>query len=284
VSDLGLERSLAEALQDGRTMHDETHLSGGHVLAVNQVPARRDGRLLGSVVTLRDHTELRAIAGELDSVRGFAEALRAQAHEAANRLHSVVTLIELGREQDAVRFATTELALTAELSDRLLNTVREPVLAALLLGKTAQARERGVDMSVSEATQVGPLSLDVRDLVTVLGNLVDNAIDAAAVAPQPRSVEVMLRTDARQLTIQVRDSGPGIELENLQAVFTRGWSTKQATGPHGRGLGLALVRQVVNRHGGTIEVRTDAGAVFEVRLPMSVAEADPVLSSRVAGQ
>ena len=251
---------------------------------MNQVPARRDGRLLGSVVTLRDHTELRAIAGELDSVRGFAEALRAQAHEAANRLHSVVTLIELGREQDAVRFATTELALTAELSDRLLNTVREPVLAALLLGKTAQARERGVDMSVSEATQVGPLSLDVRDLVTVLGNLVDNAIDAAAVAPQPRSVEVMLRTDARQLTIQVRDSGPGIELENLQAVFTRGWSTKQATGPHGRGLGLALVRQVVNRHGGTIEVRTDAGAVFEVRLPMSVAEADPVLSSRVAGQ
>ena len=81
------------------------HLVGDRVLVVNRAPARWDGRMLGSVVTLRDHTELQALAGELDTVRGLAEALRAQTHEAANRLHTVVSLIEIGRTErgDRVR-------------------------------------------------------------------------------------------------------------------------------------------------------------------------------------
>lgn len=101
------------------------------------------GEQRGTVVTLRDHTELQALSGELDSERGFTQALRSQAHEAANRLHTVVSLIELGRAQDAVGFATAELELAQVLTDRVVGAVAEPVLAALLLGKAAQANERG---------------------------------------------------------------------------------------------------------------------------------------------
>ncbi len=145
------------------------------------------------MTTLRDHTELRELTGELDSVRGLAEALRSQAHEAANRLHTVVSLVEPGRTAEAVELATAELELAQLLTDRLLSAVEEPVLAALLLGKASQAAERGVDLRIDDNTAVTSTPLDARDLVTLVGNLVDNAIDAAVAGATPRWVEVSIQ-------------------------------------------------------------------------------------------
>ena len=116
------------------------------MLVVNTAPARWQGREVGTVVTLRDHTELQAVTGELDTVRGLAESLRSQNHEAANRLHTVVSLIEMGRTEEALDFATEELEVAQLLTDRVVGAVDDPVLAALLLGKTAQAAERGVEL------------------------------------------------------------------------------------------------------------------------------------------
>ncbi|WP_369127355.1 sensor histidine kinase, partial [Nocardia cerradoensis] len=110
------------------------------------------------VLTLRDHTELRGVLGELASVRSFAESLRAQAHEAANRLHTVVTMVELGRHREAVEFATAELELSQALIDRLTGALGDPVLVALLLGKVDQAAERGVELTVAEDTALDSLA------------------------------------------------------------------------------------------------------------------------------
>src|SRR4029453_8631376 len=115
--------SLGAALQEGRERVRALHPTGRRGLVVNQAPARWQGRELGTVVTLRDHTDLQALTGELDSVRGFAESLRAQAHEAANRLHTVVSLIELGRVDQAREFATAELAVAQHLTDRVVEAV-----------------------------------------------------------------------------------------------------------------------------------------------------------------
>ena len=115
------------------------------------------------------------MTGELDVVRGLTESLRAQNHEAANRLHAVVSLIEMGRADRAVDFATEELRVAQELTDRVVGAVREPVLAALLLGKTAEAAERGIDLVVDGAVLADELPVRARELVTVVGNLVDNA-------------------------------------------------------------------------------------------------------------
>ena len=282
VADLGLDPALTALLGSGRDAHDETHLAGPRVLAVNQSKAMRDGRDLGTVVTLRDHTELRALAGELDSARAFADALSASAHEAANRLHTVVTLIELDRPADAVRFATTELAASQGLIDRLLGAVGDEAVAALLLGKISQAAERGVEISISEDTAAPELAVPNRDLITILGNLIDNAVDAAAAGEAPHRVAVGLcsgsgpgggpasgpRPDSDDgLRIQVSDSGHGIEPEHSDAIFTRGWSTKNEAG---HGIGLALVRRSVDRNGGEIVVADDpvlGGAMITVRLP-----------------
>jgi two-component system CitB family sensor kinase len=226
VTELGLDPALTALLGSGRDAHDETHLAGPRVLAVNQSKAVRNGRDLGTVVTLRDHTELRALAGELDSARAFADALSASAHEAANRLHTVVTLIELDRPADAVRFATTELAASQGLIDRLLGAVGDEAVAALLLGKISQAAERGVEISISEDTAAPELAVPNRDLITILGNLIDNAVDAAAAGEAPHRVAVSVCYEP----VSGRGGGLGGELSGGSTVWLSG---EQGSGPNG---------------------------------------------------
>jgi sensor histidine kinase regulating citrate/malate metabolism len=283
VAELGLPAPLTGALLASQPRVDEVHLTADRVLVVNTSPVS-GGERRGTVVTLRDVTELQSLMGELDSERGFTQALRSQAHEAANRLHTVVSLIELGRAEEAVEFATAELELAQALTDQVVAAVSEPVLAALLLGKTAQANERGVELEVSDDSHLDdsllPAGLPARDLVTILGNLIDNAVDAAqgsararvTVTAYTRDEEGASGADAGQgaeLVLRVADTGSGVDPAHAEAVFRRGFSTKPA-GPGGRGLGLALVRQAVHRHGGTLAV-TEAeggGACFEARLPL----------------
>jgi two-component system CitB family sensor kinase len=232
---------------------------------VSAAAVRSGTRSLGTVVTLRDHTEMQALTGQLDAERGFADSLRSAAHEAANRLHTVVTLVELGRTGQAVAFATEELRAAQQLTDRVVGAVREPVIAALLLGKTAEAAERGVELSIGQDSALDDVALDSRDLVTILGNLLDNAVEAAMSGTSPARVHVHLRAEDGTFLVRVADSGPGLGAETAQDVFRRGWTTKG----DGRGLGLAMAGQAVRRLGGTIEVGHDGeGAVFTVRLPL----------------
>jgi sensor histidine kinase regulating citrate/malate metabolism len=268
IDTLRLPESLGEALALGEERTDEIHLTGDRVLVINQARAHWDGAELGTVVTLRDHTDLQSLTGELDSVRGFAESLRSQAHEATNRLHTIVSLIELGRPEQALGFAAAEIAVAQELTDQVVGAVREPVLAALLLGKVAQASERGVELVVAANADVPEGLLPPRDLVTIVGNLLDNAIEAAVAGPPPRAVEIDARATASELVLKVSDSGTGLSPADVTMAFRRGWSTKPDDRSIGRGLGLALVGQAVRRHGGQIDV---ADAVFTVRLPVTSA-------------
>ncbi|RLV69661.1 Two-component system sensor kinase [Streptomyces sp. CBMAI 2042] len=288
VDELALPAPLTGALLASEARVDELHLTAERVVVVNTRPVV-GGERRGTVVTLRDHTELQALTGELDSERGFTQALRSQAHEAANRLHTVVSLIELGRVEEAVEFATAELELAQVLTDRVVGAVEEPVLAALLLGKAAQANERGVELELAEDSLIDdgalPASLAQRDLVTILGNLINNAVDAASegeghgaagAVPAQRTaaqggagrarVTVTALADGRELLLRVSDTGAGIGPEEADEVFRRGWSTHGA----GRGLGLALVRQAAHRNGGSVELdrAPEGGARFTVRLPL----------------
>ncbi|MBY8878688.1 sensor histidine kinase [Actinacidiphila acidipaludis] len=269
-------RPLDELLPPGRTTDvlagraegaDLLTVSGGRVLVANRMPTE-DG---GAVVTLRDRTELEQLGRELDSTHGLLEALRAQDHEHANRLHTVLGLLELGLNDAAAEYvaevADTHRASAEEVADR----VHEPLLSALLVGKAAIAAERGVALRISSATWLPDRVVDPRDLVTVLGNLIDNALDAAASA-----VEVELRAERKTLVLRVSDDGPGVPPDLRDRIFTEGWTTKQAPAHRGRGLGLALVRRLAERYGGIARVgaRAGGGAVFTVVLPEALASAE----------
>lgn len=274
VDGIGLPDTLGAALATGGARTDEIHLTADRIVVVNQAPASLGKRRLGTVVTLRDHTELRALVSELQTIRGFADSLNAQAHEAANQLHTVIALIELGRADEALEYASTELEVAQHLTDVVLGAIAVPELAALVVGKAAEAAERGVELRLDPDTSIPVGVADPRDLVTIVGNLLDNAIDATVDAPAPRLVRLGATRDGDELVLHVADSGPGLDVEAAERAFTRGWSTKPLDGRMGRGLGLALVRQAAHRYGGSVGVGVDAmaggtpGAVFTVRLPV----------------
>lgn len=251
LADLGLAPALVEAARGRAATDDELYLAGDRLLLVSAAPADWDGRAVGAVVTLRDHTELRGVTGELEAVRRLTESLRAQNHESANRLHTVVSLIEMGRAEEAVDFAVEELQVAQLLADHVVAAVDDPVASALLLGKTADAAERGVELQVvgvwPESARLSP-----RDLVTVLGNLVDNALDAVAASPLG---ERRVRVTLGERRLAVGDSGPGLPEHDLDAVLEAGWTTKVAADPTvGRGVGLALVAQAARRTGARLRL------------------------------
>jgi two-component system CitB family sensor kinase len=266
ATDTSLPAPLVERVMSGRTAVDEMYVVGDKTLVVNQQPSMWEGKRLGTVMTLRDQSELQSLGGQIASLQGFADSLRAQMHESANQLHTVVTLVELGRTDEAVDFATAELRASQALTDRLMSAIQEPVLAALLLGKISQAAERGVELRVTDDSELTPSTFDPSELVTVCGNLIDNAIDAAMLSEPPHLVDVTVKPIGDDLLIRVHDSGPGLDAQTLELALQRGWSTKEH-GEYGRGLGLALVNQIVRRHAGDMLVHGPPGTTFDVRLP-----------------
>ena len=276
VADLGLAEPLVAALTDDLPHEDELHVTSARVLVLNRGPATWRGRLLGHVATLRDRTDLEALTGELDSARGLTDALRSQAHESANRLHTIVSLIELGHTDRALAFATEELQVSQVLTDRVVGAVDEPVLTALLLGKAAEAHERGIAFEIEPGARWPREVAPTRDVVTIVGNLIDNALDAVAGetgTPRPeRHVSFDSRVDGAYAVLEISDDGPGLPPGAVKDAFRRGWSTKEQGSAGRRGIGLALVGQTVDRLGGTLEVSGPPGATFTVRLPVGASD------------
>jgi two-component system CitB family sensor kinase len=261
------ERLLGEdltTLEPGELRDDAPLIAGDRVLLASSRAVERDGRRVGTVVTLRDRTEVETLARELGAVKALADALRAQTHEAANRLHVIAGLVELGRTEEAIELAGSEAASAQDLLGRLGEGIEEPVLVALLLGKTATARERGVTLRVEPEARLCA-GFPPTELATIVGNLVDNALEALG-PDRDGTVSMTLRDDGETATIEIRDDGPGLPKEVLERIFEPGVTTKPP-GAVGRGLGLALVRRAATALGGTVEARNDGGAVFTVRLP-----------------
>lgn len=258
----------------GRVAGDDLlTVSGGRVLIANRMPTD-DG---GAVATLRDRTEVEQLGRELDATRGLIDALRAQDHEHANRMHTLMGLLELQMHDEAVEFVTEVVGVHRATAEQVTERIHDPLPAALLVGKATVAAERGVSLRISPATLLPDRVVDPQGLVTVLGNLVDNALDAAAGSEDP-CVEVEVRAEGRTVVLRICDSGPGVPPEQRELVFTEGWTTKEPPAHGRRGLGLAMVRRLAERQGGSARVTesADGGAEFTVVLPEALAETERV--------
>ena len=279
VAELGLPPSISALIASRARIVEESHLAGDRVLLVNQEPAKptgaRSGTSLGSLTTLRDLTEVQRLSGELESVRTLSDALRSQTHEYANRLHTVVSLLELGRTREAIELIAQETETSQSLADELVGASSEPALAALLLGKVAQAGERGVELRLGVDDELEASALSASELVSVVGNLVDNALDAAAGGASPARVSVRLTIDraAGVIELTVTDSGAGIDPDHLHHIFDRGFSTKPP-GSSGRGFGLEVVRDTLARRGGVVDVASSGvkGTRFVARWPLAMGD------------
>lgn len=273
-----LEASMLALLRaDGETS-ERMLLAGERILLGKRSHAEVDGQSVGVVLILRDRTELLQTLRELDGARDVTQALRAQAHEFSNRIHVISGLIEMGCTQEAIEFIAGTGRGGPLTQAAVAPGIANPDVIALLLAKTTTSEERGVQLVVDPASEVA--EDESSDLVTLLGNLIDNAVDASAPSG---TVEVTLRRDDRGTVITVQDDGPGIPEEDRGRVFDSGWSTKGSDGT--RGIGLALVRRVARRRGGDVTVSTSAlgGARFDVRLPCPTTRPDQRLAATAQG-
>src|SRR4051794_20552548 len=272
LDDLDLGPQVVEVLSAQESGPDRLVLVGGRVLAFNRRPMRSRGSVIGSVTTLRDRTELSALERELGSSRVTSDTLRAQTHEFANQLHTVSGLLHLEEYDEVLRFVDGVRLSRTALYDEVTSRVADATVAALLIAKASLATERGVELRLVPESHVGKVYGTLsRDLTTVVGNLVDNALDAASSTPRDdkRRVDVLVLERDGVVEVRVSDSGPGVP--DQEEVFRQGWTTKSTPEDGGRGFGLALTRLVCRRRGGDVTVRNEGGAVFTATLPIAAA-------------
>ncbi|UKA60053.1 sensor histidine kinase [Arthrobacter sp. FW306-2-2C-D06B] len=258
-------------------------VAGGRVLVANARKALHRKEDLGWVVMLRDRTELQELTRQLDAVGTMSAALRAQRHEFANQLHTIAGFMSIGQHGQAKDYlarisATGPLKFPVQQAELL----QDPYLQAFVGAKSVEADERGVALRIGPETLVREHVTEPQDVTTVLGNLIDNAVNAAvAGSSTQRWVELELLDepgpDGGTLHIVVADSGDGLGGIEPERVFVEGFTTAEAADggiarAGGQGLGLALVRQLARRRGGDVRVLEPGspggpGAVFMATMP-----------------
>ena len=273
VHDLGLDPVVAELLggSDAEIL-DAVALVGTRVVVFNRRSARSKGRGIGSVTTMRDRTEMVSLQSQLSSNLSITDALRAQTHEFTNQLHTISGLVQLGEYDEVTTLVGTLTHRRTQVGRFVDQRIDAPAVAALLLAKDSAAAERGVTLELDPSSSLPALTPeDSADLATIVGNLIDNAVDAVAGGTDPKVV-VLFGGDDEAIEVRIRDNGPGVPEELRSAIFVRGFSTKPDV-LGGRGIGLPLVRLICNQRGGRVLMEdSDAGAVFRITFPVRKGE------------
>ncbi len=268
-------RKLADILPEGRLLDvlsgrirgtDEVIVTDEYLLAVNHMRVELGGHNIGSVVTVRDRTEVEGLVRELHAINGLTEALRAQEHEYANQLYVIMGLTEMGEYDEVLSYLARVSNTPSSIARGLKSRIESPQLAALLLAKITVAAEQQISLVVTDDSFLSASPDHERTLLTIVGNLIDNAIDAVSEQDGPREIVITMQ-EVDGVRLVVRDNGPGIPAEHLDDLLLDGYSTKAPRAGTRRGLGLAIVSRLVFRAGGSISITSTSGARFEVTLP-----------------
>lgn len=257
---------LLDVLRSKNAEYDQEELLNGVAVVMNRVPVNVGDRTVAAIATFRDRSEIKRMAEELTGVRNYVEALRSQTHEFMNKLHVVLGLVRLKAYDELVAYIARISSEQDAETDFVAQHIKEPVLAGFWIGKLSRARELGIRLDLKPDSYIPRLdNIEfTNDLITILGNLLDNAMEALLGASQ-RQVEVLLLQNEGYVRIEVRDTGPGIPPELWEVIFQKGFSTKDED----RGFGLALVQKVLDRHEATLtfDSSPELGTTFRVAIP-----------------
>ena len=236
-------------------------------MLINTVPMLEKGEIIGAVASFRRRDELDILAKQFSQVKGYSEMLRAQTHEYSNKLHTIAGLIQTDHNREALELICQETAGYQGLIAFLAKAVPYPVLAAFIIGKYNHAQELRIEFEIDPDSQLKdvPSELSREKLVTILGNLIDNAFDAALQGENQTKVKLSMTDAGNDLVFEIEDSGTGIPTERSEQIFKRGFTTKQ----NDRGQGLYLVEKALKDLGGQITLGNSdlGGALFSVFIP-----------------
>ncbi|BES72295.1 sensor histidine kinase [Marinobacter nanhaiticus D15-8W] len=250
------ENNLMTALETGESAFDQEVWLQGQQMIVNRLPVKQGDETIGVVASFRLRDELDQVSRQLTRIQQYADTLRSQTHEYSNKLHTIAGLIQIGANEEALALIGNEVSDHQALIHLLLEAVPDPVLAGCLLGKYNRAREMGLKLVIDPDSQMAdvPPKLPRDQLVSVLGNLIDNALEATRQFHGEGGLVHLSMTDlGHDLIFEVEDQGPGIPPDQHERIFERGVTNKQ-DGDHG--IGLYLVRQFVDRWGGSVTVES----------------------------
>lgn len=268
IEDLFPNTKMYEVLSAGDVVRDDEMVLNNRLVIVNRTPIfGEDGSIVGVVASFRDKTEITEMLNALSEVREYSEDLRAQTHEYTNKLYVLSGLLQLGHFKEAIELIQTESQLNIDQNKVLHRQIKDKNVQAIILGKIGKASEKKIDFEIDDNSFLGhlPKQLGVGKLITILGNLIDNAMEATAMKKYKHVL--FFATDVgRDIIFEIADNGEGIADEDISQIFELGYSTK---GKADRGYGLAIVKKTVDELGGQIEVynQPKSGAVFSVFIP-----------------
>jgi len=260
---------MLEVLKSGEEQFDQELIIGDIEVIVNRVPIWQNDRVAGVVSSFRRKDEIDRMAQELTQIQEYSEVLRTQTHEYSNKLHTLAGLIQLGSHQEALDLIGRETSGYQELLGTLAETVPEPLLSAIILGKYNRAQELRINFQLDPESRMIdiPKKINREKIVTILGNLLENALEAAQENTSGKRMVQLSMTDfGNDLIFEVEDSGSGIEDESVDLSLQHGFTTKSGTG---RGIGLSLVHENLKYLGGHLTVvRSSLGGMrFTIYIP-----------------
>jgi two-component system sensor histidine kinase DcuS len=258
--------SLRRVSQTGQALQDQEIDCNGRLLLCNTFPVRSQSAVIGAISTFRDKTEVRELMQRMDGMVSYVDALRTHSHEFMNKLHVILGLLHMKRYDKLEEYVLQTAQNYQTDIGAIQNKIKSPVIAGFLLGKINRAKETGFTLTLADECQVPdtPNTEQVTVLITVLGNLIENALDAMS-SQAEGEVGLLMHYQNGWLSCEISDDGPGIDPARLENIFTKGFSTKGEN----RGVGLFLARQQLEKLGGDITVESEPGVFtqFFVQIP-----------------
>ncbi|XXM72557.1 DcuS/MalK family sensor histidine kinase [Lysinibacillus sphaericus] len=248
---------LEAVMETGKPELDEEQTINGVSILVNRVPLKVNGEVVGAISTFRDKTEVNQLAEQLTGVKSYAEALRTQSHEFMNKLHVILGLVKMEDYTRLKQYIKELVSINMDEVSAISSNIKDSVLAGFIMGKLSYAREKGVELTIDchsvipEAENPGV----THHLITVIGNLLDNGIEATSDCIE-REVLMEVTYEDDLLELIVTDSGKGIPEESIDDIFRKGFSSKG----EGRGYGLFLVKESLDQLGGTLHIESKEGS------------------------
>ncbi len=242
--------------------------SQGFEVLADIIPVMEHEKIIGALCILRDRTEYTKLMEDLSGVRYMVESMRANNHDFVNKLHVILGLIQMGKTVEASEYITHIASIQQKVLHNIMKNIEDPSVAALLIGKYAQAAELNIQFVLKSGSKLSrnDISFSSGDLVTIIGNLLDNAMDSINDKDSlPKELSVGVFSKPNALLITVDDTGMGIKEEYQSELFKNGFTTKGES----HGTGLFLVHNLIQKYGGTISVESEEGVGTSISIAIS---------------
>ena len=255
-----------DAVRSRTPVLQETIRFGDHTLLMDILPVWHSDVYAGSLIEISDKSDSVRMAAQLTGVDQIIGALRASTHETKNRMHVILGLLQIGEVNEAIDFIQSAAGYDEE-SDHIRDLIRNNTLAALLIGKRNRAKELGIDLRVRKDSFLSDKSrfLSSAELVTIVGNLLENSMDAIVEKGEKHgTVSLYITENEDMLMINVDDTGCGMDQGQIDLLMQGGYTTKGEN----HGIGMGLIRNIISGYNGVIDIDSEPGEGTSISITM----------------